>query len=376
MENESIPTQLINAAGELNVARLDEFVQKYELSKHGTSYGVVAIMGPQSGGKSTLLNYLFHTNFREMEASEGRNQTTQGIWMAKCAGVEPFIVAIDLEGSDGSERGEDDTAFEKQSALFALAVADIVIINMWCIEVGREQAASKPLLRTVFQAMMSLFKPRKTTLLFVLRDKTKTPVQLLENILKKDTEKIWNSVRMHSSHIDTPLSEFFKMEFVALSSYEQNEELFKKEVAKLSQRLVNSISEGPASDRQPIVPASEFSFSAQQIWKIIKENKNVNLPAHKIIVARIRCEEIVNQKLLQLWSDEACSLMHNWLALEGAVRSGPVSSFGNKASTILETYILEYDKETIYFDEGVRNEKRRQLESKALDVRAILPVVL
>ncbi|GJV28422.1 root hair defective 3-like protein, partial [Tanacetum coccineum] len=97
----------------------------------GLSYTVVAIMGPQSSGKSTLLNNLFHTNFREMDAYRGRSQTTKGIWMARCVGIEPCTIVMDLEGTDGRERGEDDTMFEKQSALFALAVSDIVLINMW-----------------------------------------------------------------------------------------------------------------------------------------------------------------------------------------------------------------------------------------------------
>ena len=124
---------------------------------------------------------------------------------------------------------QDDTAFEKQSALFALAVSDIVMINLWvsishitallkvkilvsreifnyymicrwCHDIGREHAANRPLLRTVFQVilllqwdtvilfshvqsliiiclfikvLMRLFSPRKTTLLLVIRDKTK-----------------------------------------------------------------------------------------------------------------------------------------------------------------------------------------------------------
>lgn len=59
-----------------------------------------------------------------------RHQTTKGIWIAKAAGIEPFTVVLDLEGTDGRERGQDDTAFEKQSALFALAVSDIVMINL------------------------------------------------------------------------------------------------------------------------------------------------------------------------------------------------------------------------------------------------------
>ncbi|OMP10665.1 Root hair defective 3 GTP-binding protein, partial [Corchorus capsularis] len=202
-------TQLIDGDGEFNVAGLENFMRTTKLSNCGLSYAVVAIMGPQSSGKSTLMNHLFHTNFREMDAFRGRSQTTKGIWIAHCVGIEPFTVAMDLEGTDGRERGEDDTAFEKQSALFALAIADIVLINMWCHDIGREQAANKPLLKTVFQVMMRLFSPRKTTLLFVIRDKTKTPLEYLEPILREDIQKIWNSVRKPEAHKDTPLSEFF-----------------------------------------------------------------------------------------------------------------------------------------------------------------------
>ncbi|GMP65786.1 hypothetical protein CsSME_00026442 [Camellia sinensis var. sinensis] len=100
-------TQLIDGNGEFNVTGLDNFMKA-----------------------STLLNHLFHTRFREMDAFKGRSQTTKGIWIAKAVGVEPCTIVMDLEGTDGRERGEDDTTFEKQSALFALAVSDIVLINM------------------------------------------------------------------------------------------------------------------------------------------------------------------------------------------------------------------------------------------------------
>ncbi|XP_022715425.1 protein ROOT HAIR DEFECTIVE 3 homolog 2-like isoform X2 [Durio zibethinus] len=355
-------TQLIDGDGGFNVAGLDNFMRTTKLSNCGLSYAVVAIMGPQSSGKSTLLNHLFHTNFREMDAYRGRSQTTKGIWIAHCVGIEPFTVAMDLEGTDGRERGEDDTTFEKQSALFALAIADIVLINMWCHDIGREHAANKPLLKTVFQVMTRLFSPRKTTLLFVIRDKTKTPLEYLEPILREDIQKIWNAVSKPESHKDTPLSEFFNVEVTALSSFEEKEEQFKEQVAQLRLCFFNSISPGGlAGDRRGVVPASGFSFSAQEIWKVIKENKDLDLPAHKVMVATVRCEEIANEKLLHLSSDE------DWLALEEAVQCGPVSGFGRKLSSILETYFSEYDVEAFYFDEGVRNAKRKQLESKALD---------
>ncbi|GJW89706.1 root hair defective 3-like protein [Tanacetum coccineum] len=140
-------THLIEGDGTFNAEGLDNFIKQVKMAKCGLSYTVVAIMGPQSSGKSTLLNNLFHTNFREMDAYRGRSQTTKGIWMARCVGIEPCTIVMDLEGTDGRERREDDNAFEKQSALFALAVSDIVLINMWCHDIGREQAANKPLLK-------------------------------------------------------------------------------------------------------------------------------------------------------------------------------------------------------------------------------------
>ncbi|THG04860.1 hypothetical protein TEA_011959 [Camellia sinensis var. sinensis] len=122
--------QLIDGNGEFNVTGLDNFMKAVKLRELGLSYAVVAIMGPQSSGKSTLLNHLFHTRFREMDAFKARSQTMKGIWIAKAVGVEPCTIVMDLEGTDGRERGEDDTTFEKQSAVFALAVSDIVLIKM------------------------------------------------------------------------------------------------------------------------------------------------------------------------------------------------------------------------------------------------------
>ncbi|KAL5728778.1 Cell wall protein rhd3 [Ranunculus cassubicifolius] len=361
--DDSCSTQLIDGDGVFNVSGLDTFSKTVKLGDCGLSYAVVSIMGPQSSGKSTLLNHLFGTNFREMDAFRGRSQTTKGIWMARCAGIEPCTIVMDLEGTDGRERGEDDTAFEKQSALFALAVSDVVLINMWCHDIGREQAANKPLLKTVFQVMMRLFSPRRTTMLFVIRDKTKTPLENLEPVLREDIQKIWDTVPKPQAHKDTPLSEFFNVEVTALSSYEEKEELFKEQVANLRQRFYNSIAPGGlAGDRQGVVPASGFSYSAQQIWEVIKENRDLDLPAHKVMVATVRCEEIANEKYVYLAENE------EWRQLEEAVQSGPVSGFGKKLSSIFHTCLSEYDAEAIYFDEGVRSAKRQLLETKVLQL--------
>nr|GEU34039.1 protein root hair defective 3-like [Tanacetum cinerariifolium] len=108
----------ITGNGTFHGVGLDTFIKQVKLGECGHSYAVVAIMGPQSSGKSTLLNHLFHTNFTEMDAYRGSHI------FARCPSIEPCTIVMDLEVTDGRERGE------KQSALFALAVSDIVLSNM------------------------------------------------------------------------------------------------------------------------------------------------------------------------------------------------------------------------------------------------------
>ncbi|CAK7336932.1 unnamed protein product [Dovyalis caffra] len=355
--------QLIDENGKFNMEGLQDFMTTTEFAQSHLSYAIVAIIGSQSSGKSTLLNQIFHTNFKEMDAYKGRGQTTKGIWIAKCNDIDPFTIAMDFEGTDSNQRGEEDTAFEKQSTLFALAVADIVLINMWCKDIGLEHAASRPLLKTVFQVMKRLFKAQKKTLLFVIRDHTKTPFEYLETALLEDIEKIWDAVAEPETHGSAALSDFFNVEITALSSYEFEEEKFKQQVAQLRQRFVHSIYPGGlVGDRREVEPASVFSIHAEKIWKTIKDNKDLDLPALKVMVAAVRCEEVSEEKLKHFTCDK------DWLAMKEAVQAGPVSGFGGQVSSILETYISEYDMEVIYFDQEVRNSKRRQLLSKALMV--------
>ncbi|KAF9671835.1 hypothetical protein SADUNF_Sadunf12G0090300 [Salix dunnii] len=353
--------QLISGEGVLNMEGLENF--STNLSQRGVSYAVVAIMGPQGSGKSTLLNKLFQTDFRMMDADDGRNQTTQGIWIAKGIGIEPFTIAIDVEGSDSSERGQDGVTFEKQSALFALAIADIVIINMWCHDIGREHAANRPLLKAVFEAMLRLFRARKTTLLFVLRDQRKTPFERLEVSLRGDIKKIWAEIPKPEAYKGTPLGDFFKVEITALPSYEFEEDKFNDKVDRLRQRFFNSISPGGlAGDRKDVQPASGFALRAEQIWKTIKENKDLDLPAMEVMVATFRCDQIAKETLSGLNSDKA------WMALRKDAQARPAPKFRERITSILENTLSQYDMEAIHFKESIRDDKRKELETEALQV--------
>lgn len=52
------PLQLVDAEGNFNKDGMQDFSKSTGLTHAGLQYQIVAIMGPQSSGKSTLLNHL------------------------------------------------------------------------------------------------------------------------------------------------------------------------------------------------------------------------------------------------------------------------------------------------------------------------------
>ncbi|XP_021827145.1 protein ROOT HAIR DEFECTIVE 3-like [Prunus avium] len=344
-------TLLVGGDREFNVTGFKKFTKFTKFANVGLSYLVVAIIGPQSSGKSTLLNHLFHTNFKEMDAYRGRSQTTKGIWVAKCPTNHPFTLVMDMEGTDGKQRGED-TAFEKQSTLFALAVADIVLINIWCHDIGREHASNVPLLNTAFQMMMRLFGPRKTTLIFVIRDKTKTPLESLQSELQNDIQKIWESAPW---------------------------------VACMRQKLFHH--NKLAGD----LPASGFSLSLQEIWEKIKKDRDLDIPSIKVMVATVSCEEIANekysafaanelvkrafQKLLEL---KRSSTLDKFKEAFDKALDGVIKGFSVTARNFTESFMAQFDegcadaviKQANWDTSKVRDKLRRDIEAHVASVHA------
>jgi len=155
--------QVIDEEKEFN-KHLNDYLSETQVADAGFNYHLISVFGSQSTGKSTLLNHLFGTQFSVMSESE-RRQTTKGIWMSKnkkegsnANGVKMAenILVMDVEGTDGRERGEDQD-FERKSALFALATSEVLIVNIWEHQVGLYQGANMGLLKTVFEVNLQLF---------------------------------------------------------------------------------------------------------------------------------------------------------------------------------------------------------------------------
>jgi hypothetical protein len=321
-----------------------------------------------------------------MDAMSGRRQTTKGVWVARAPKVpSPPTLVLDLEGSDGRERGEDDTNFERQSALFALAIADTLLVNVWCHDIGREHGSGKPLLKTIFGVNLKLFAPepgrRRPALLFVIRDRSKTPLARLTEVLREDLDRIWLSLPKPVQARDKSVDDYFDVQYAALPHYEERHEEFCSEVDALRRRFSRGGAAGggggggaenggngssgdlipttsSSSGSEPRLPADAFAMSAAGIWDVIRAQKDLNLPAHKVMVAGVRCREIGGDQLSAFQQDQA------WLSLESESQKHLVPDFGARLQALATSCLAGYDAEAAYFDAGPRAERRGELRER------------
>ena len=289
------------------------------------------------------------------------------------------------QGTDGRERGEEDVAFEKQArpppaglahslltdghpphqtALFAMASADVLLVNMWCHDIGREHGAGKPLLRTVFQVNLKLFSPRRTLLVFVIRDRTRTPAELLTETLRADLERIWQGISKPEKHTGASLGDFFEVRYLFLPNYEERTEEFCAEVTQLALRLTSrEAADSLAAPAGAGVPGDALTLSMRAIWTAVKENRDLDLPAHRVMVATVRCEQIAAAALAASTSSEA------FISLGGSDEA-PMSGLGARVAALLSGCLRSYDAEAELFEPTVRAAKREQLRCELLDAAA------
>jgi protein SEY1 len=321
-------------------------------------------------------------------AEAERRQTTKGIWLSKnkseTAGASKMadnILVMDVEGTDGRERGEDQD-FERKAALFALATSEVLIVNIWEHQVGLYQGANMGLLKTVFEVNLQLFlKDRKSTnrslLYFVIRDFLgTTPLQNLRSTLMQDLSKIWATLSKPPGLEKSTIEDYFDFAFTALPHKLYQPEQFVKDVAKMATRF----REGHRDPRRdPLkgefeggvflpeyhrrIPADGFSHYAEGIWDQIVNNKDLDLPTQQELLAQFRCDEISREVLVGF--DEAITPFENKQA-EGT-RLGKPEVLGGLGAAMrnarLKT-IKDFETEASRYHKGVYQRKRAELEGK------------
>lgn len=383
--------QVINEDKQFN-PNINAYLGVTKVGDAGFNYHLISVFGSQSTGKSTLLNNLFGTEFSVMDEVR-RQQTTKGIWMSKnkkggessrpgSFKMAENILVMDVEGTDGRERGEDQD-FERKSALFALATSEVLIVNIWEHQVGLYQGANMGLLKTVFEVNLQLFLKDKhatprSLLFFVIRDHIgNTPLENLRNTLIQDMTKIWSSISKPQGLDNSRIEDYFDFAFAALPHKILQPERFISEVQNLGRRFIagtkankdashgcNELEGGvflPEYHRR--IPADGFSVYAEGVWDQIVSNKDLDLPTQQELLAQFRCDEISREVLIAF--DHVIEPLEAKQA--AAVRSGKSSllvDLGATGKKAREKAINAFATQASRYHKGVYARKRSELETK------------
>eukprot|EP00386_Alphamonas_edax_P005016 GDKI01015731.1.p1 GENE.GDKI01015731.1~~GDKI01015731.1.p1 ORF type:complete len:771 (+),score=270.52 GDKI01015731.1:36-2348(+) len=345
--------QLIDYDGTF-LGDVDAFLKKEKMSDKGFNYNVITVLGCQSSGKSTLLNRLFNTNFQVMDALQGRGQTTKGLWMS--VDHESPTVIIDVEGTDSKERGEDRLTFEHRAALFSLALADCVVVNMWYHDLGRYTASNYGLLKTVMAVNLELFaqqaSSQRTTMLFVIRDhiEAQTPLAALKTMILNDIRNIWREIKKPPQFENTDADIMFDFQTVGLPSKFMMESAFNEKTTELKTRWLEELRPKEYSRK---IPADGFAYYCKSVWDTILKSSDLDIPSQKEMLASYRCEEIKNAVLLSL-QEELGKKTADAAAKE-------VSDLPEWTAHIFKDAIEKYTEPAQRYEESVFMKKREQL---------------
>ena len=388
-ENYEHGVQVISADKEFN-ANLPIYLSKERVEKAGFNYHLVSVFGSQSTGKSTLLNHLFGTDFNVM-SDESRQQTTKGIWLSKNRkgnaegrgrDMAQNILVMDVEGTDGRERGEDQD-FERKSALFALATSEVLIVNIWEHQVGLYQGANMGLLKTVFEVNLELFlKDQKSVprslLFFVIRDHIgQTPLQNLKNTLMQDLSRIWASLSKPKGLENSKIEDYFDFTFVTLAHKLLQPDKFVTDVEQLGTRFREGQKDskreamGLGDESRGIflpeyhrrIPADGFSHYASSIWDQIVDNKDLDLPTQQELLAQFRCDEIARECLIPF--DESILPLENKQAQDKTTgKQSLIQDLGQSMRTARSSVLSNFETEASRYHKAVYARKYKELQEK------------
>ncbi|EPQ28364.1 uncharacterized protein PFL1_04191 [Pseudozyma flocculosa PF-1] len=357
--------QLVDEEQRFNDDQFAPKLRDWGLEDAGFGYDLCAVLGSQSTGKSTLLNKLFGTSFDVMDEKQ-RRQTTKGIWM--CRGLKMNVLVMDVEGTDGRERGEDQD-FERKSALFSMASAEVLIVNMWEHQVGLYQGANMGLLKTVFEVNLGLFQAGKakshgakdkTLLLFVIRDHVgTTPLENLQATIVSDLNKIWDSLSKPDGLEASQISDFFDFMFTALPHKVLLPAEFDKAVNRLRTRFVDPKDPNFVfrTEYHKRIPADGLPHYLSSIWEQVMTNKDLDLPTQQELLAQFRCDEIANAAFATFAGEIKAFRRH--------VESGTVlETLGADMALHRGTALAKFDKDAGRYHQEVYRRKRTDLLEK------------
>lgn len=369
---------------------------------------VVAVIGPQASGKSTLANALFHADFPTAPRGAVGVATTRGIDAAAPAAAPAApalsaaahaelqqLVVLDVEGADARARGRAGKAFAARATAFVTSLADAVLLNVWYHDTARVDSAGYGLLRTVLltqakaivesAAALGDVQPR-TSLIFVVRDVDDDVTDAhVSELLVADATEMWSDV-VTSVGLQPGLSvleDAFDISCVLLPHIRHHAAAWEDGVDNLRERLATDIA---TSAHSKSLPADDFLTYAATLWEALAYSVAATgaesaaaaglggggdaapCPADiapddyfagedLVIVAAYRCDEVFSALLAEASGDIA--------DLHDRVDQGDtVDNLGETCQRLIASTLERYDAEATEFaNEPVYERKRRELEA-------------
>ena len=176
--------------------------------ERGNKTLVCSVLGPQSHGKSTLMNFLFGCNFltAPTRCTSGMNAV---FLRAENKSLDNILI-LDTEGIMSAERDEKDRhLFDESLAMFCILMSDMLLINIR----GTADANIREVLSVALYAIHKLNLTVTTKIFFVLRDMGAT-------ISREAQEESYTSIKKHlkdiSDRFQRPLMIHFAQEHLWL----------------------------------------------------------------------------------------------------------------------------------------------------------------
>ncbi|CAD8200944.1 unnamed protein product [Paramecium octaurelia] len=303
----------------------------------------------------------FGTKFDVQNRQESVGQTTVGIWISK--DVQNNVVVLDVEGSDSVERKSGENMVENQTALMALAMSHCFIINVFVNALGQHTSCQLSIIKIIMQQNLKLFQQDIVKhIIFVVRDwNEEYNYEEASRKLNGYLLSIWNEIPKPDQYKETDFHKLFSVQVVTLVCYKLKNE-FAEQTNQLHSKLANEQDPNfifKDFDYEKNVRWSDMSQYLFNIWVVIANNKDLNLPNEKILISNMRCQQIKLEAL------EGVKKLNE--DFQNRVKTEFVDDFGQQCLLILGVAKQIYDKDARDYHFDVYKEKEKELMDELMN---------
>ena len=111
--------------------------------------------------------------------------------------------------------------------------------------------------------------------------------------------KLWSEIEKPEKYRNIAYSDVFKVDVFPVSHFIYQKNDFISDVSLLRQFLTDKDSTGYFFKDQKLenIPFDSMYLYMKEIWNIIEQDKEINIPNQKIMVSTFRCNEVKNEIL-------------------------------------------------------------------------------